>query len=155
MTVNELAAMLTKEAGGHVARAAKAMSEERQTWRPLESGRSPVDQVAECSAANEFAAVTLREFIPPTFNKESLDGRKAELDAMPKALAALRASTDDLLAAIGEFPADRLEEMVDLPMAPGLRKPFAWVMMLGYWNMIYHWGQINYIQTLYGDWEMH
>jgi hypothetical protein len=24
-----------------------------------------------------------------------------------------------------------------------------------YWNMVYHEGQINYIQTLYGDFEEH
>jgi hypothetical protein len=37
----------------------------------------------------------------------------------------------------------------------GAKMTFAELLFLNYWNLVYHQGQIAYIQTLYGDREMH
>jgi hypothetical protein len=42
-----------------------------------------------------------------------------------------------------------------LPFAGNVTRMFARMMMGGYWNTIYHIGQINYIQTLYGNRDGH
>ncbi len=155
MTLNELAATLTREAGSNLARAIKAMPPEKQAWRPMDSGRSPIDQVAECAAFNFAGAQSLRDRKLPPMTHEQIQAFKTDHDTADTALAALKQSTGELIEAIKRFPADRLDEEVELTFAPGIIKSFGWKMMCGYWNTIYHWGQINYIQTLYGDIEMH
>jgi len=47
------------------------------------------------------------------------------------------------------------EISVHLPFGGGMDRSLADVMMFHYWNIVYHVGQINFIQTLYGDKEMH
>lgn len=41
------------------------------------------------------------------------------------------------------------------PWNPSGSKPIAECCFHPYWNMVYHQGQISYIQTLYGDFDEH
>ncbi len=65
-------------------------------------------------------------------------------------MADLAAATEELAAAI-EARTD--EEMAGSLMDPFTKTETTWssFAMVFYWNMIYHVGQICYIQTLYGD----
>jgi len=52
------------------------------------------------------------------------------------------------------FPAERWMEMAPSPFS-GQQVPLARVLGLPVFKMVYHWGQINYIQMMLGDTEMH
>lgn len=155
MKAQEMAAMLTRDVADSLVRTVQAMPAEKQTWKPLDVGRNAHDMVVECAAANFFVADALSHREIPQMDPHKRDELRAQADTMDKALPLLRESVERLIRAQENFPDEFLPQTVTLPFGAGLTRSFAWVMMIGYWNMAYHLGQINYIQTLYGDMDMH
>lgn len=92
--------------------------------------------------------------VPPELHSE-LQARSAELLTFEAGKEAAMQATTDLCQAILAFPADRLDDEVTLPFGPGVTFTMAEVLGLHYWNLVYHLGQVNYIQTALGDREMH
>lgn len=133
----------------------EAMPPDKQVWRPLDCGRSALDQVQECAVINGFFASILRDRTVPDMDWGAYKAACAALDTPEKALAALDESGKALQAAIEAFPDNKLADSITLPFAEGMVTTFAEIMFAAYWNMTYHTGQIAYIQTLYGDTEMH
>ena len=78
---------------------------------------------------------------------------KKSLSTVGDAEKCLREGTAKLLTMIREMPDDKLAEKIDLPW--GVTWTLAEVANMHDWNLVYHVGQINYIQTLLGDFEMH
>ncbi|MES1228119.1 MAG: hypothetical protein ABUL72_05565, partial [Armatimonadota bacterium] len=66
-----------------------------------------------------------------------------------------REGTAELSALIANFPDERLEDDVVLPFGGGIRMTMADCLALHYWNLTYHCGQVNYLQTMLGDLRMH
>ncbi|MEZ5163605.1 MAG: hypothetical protein R2688_07600 [Fimbriimonadaceae bacterium] len=64
-------------------------------------------------------------------------------------------TTSDLCNLIAEFPDDQLENEVTLPFGGGMTITMADVLSIHYWNTVYHQGQVNFIQMLLGDGDMH
>ena len=62
-----------------------------------------------------------------------------------------KANLEAMKAAIIAFPESDMDVRIDLPWG---NYSLTEVMGFPAWNMIYHFGQINYIQTLYGDFSM-
>jgi uncharacterized damage-inducible protein DinB len=88
----------------------------------------------------------------PPFDSRDRERTRAEIDTLEKAITFLRSSTDVLCSAIEACPDERLSETVQFgPMT----KTLADVMLFVHVHSGYHFGQINYIQTLYGDQQMH
>ena len=56
---------------------------------------------------------------------------------------------------IENYPEGDLDRMIALPFMPDLKLSVAEILASPYWNLTYHLGQINFIQTTYGDMEMH
>ncbi len=56
---------------------------------------------------------------------------------------------------IRSFPEERFRETQWLPFNGGREHTYLEMMEFPRWNLTYHLGQIAYIQTLYGDREMH
>ena len=59
------------------------------------------------------------------------------------------------LMAISDFPEGKLDEEITLPFGGGMTMTMADLLGLPYWNTVYHLGQINQIQLMLGDREMH
>lgn len=139
-------------------RTAKAVPPDKIEWKPLEEGRSVLDQLQECAQAPEFFRTVLEERACPPFDeekwKQSLKERK-EWDTIEKCEERAKVNTEKLLETIRNFPEEDLDVMVYFPFQGGLLRSVADIMGFHYWNLVYHTGQINYIQTLYGDKEMH
>jgi hypothetical protein len=153
-TIQQLAAKLNRDVAAGLKRNAAAMPADRVSWKPMDVGRSALDQVAECALIARFGAGLLTDRTTPQMDMEAFQKARAELDTVEKAAAALDAGTDALCAAIEAFPAADLDKTIQLPWF-GEPSTFAEIMFLSYWNSVYHVGQIAYIQTLYGDKEMH
>lgn len=136
---------------------AKAVPADKLDWSPMEGGRSVLDICRELA-------------MTPTWAHDTIEG--VEMDWSPEAQAALKQvqsewkTVEDCEAQFNErakkmeelfknMPDERLSQTKWLPYGGG--RDFTMVEMMEYpkWNLDYHTGQIAYIQTLYGDKEMH
>ena len=130
----------------------KALPTEKHTASPGGEARTPVNIVAECAAINGFIAEYLTT---GNMERPPRDQREAFLnsfDTAEKALTYLEEQTQRLVDALGNLDVNTLGDMVESPMGTVPRLVLA---QLPATHMMYHDGQLNYIQTLYGDKEMH
>lgn len=153
--IHDLAVQVTRQAARAVAGNLRAMPPEKQTWSPLDAGRTALSLVQECAVMNRYFAGILRDRKAPEFNWAEYQAACNALETSEKALAELEKATDELVREICAFPEGELATMVRMPWGEGFTVPFQAVMFMPYWNMTYHQGQLAYIQTLYGDREMH
>ena len=133
--------------------AAKKMPAERIAWHPAvegNNGRDALDQVLECAYLNEWGAKAFLDGAVPQLDN---DDYKARQDANRNADAAqkwLTEGTEKLAQAVESRSAAQLGESM---INPFTKQPsnFAEFADFFYWNTVYHEGQVNYIQVLYGD----
>lgn len=131
----------------------KAIPPDKNGACPGGCARSPLDIVVECGRINRLVGTSLNtgkaERMPP----EEQETQLKSLDTCEKALAYLDTETRFLLDAIQNFDEDRLgdisSDFIRIPMTH-----FAIAQLPGL-HMMYHDGQLNYIQTLFGDDKIH
>ena len=144
-----------RSAGTALHDAVAKMPEDRIAWHPEtegNKGRDALDQALECAYLNEWVAKGYRAGEMPPIN---WDEYKAATDARRNkaaALAWLKSSTEALSSAIADSPADKIGDATIDPVHDGRATTWAdFAIDLFYWNTVYHEGQVNYIQVLYGD----
>lgn len=155
MTTQEFIAAETERAMESLIRQAKRIPADRLTWKPMEEGRSALDQVAECAVIPGYMPGILASLKGPEFTEETMNAyrqAKDSLDTFEKAEALLRENTAKAVAAIKAVPEDKLG--LEIPFFGPEPWKIAAIMNSHAWNMNYHTGQICYIQTLLGDHEM-
>ena len=149
--VQTLAVTLTNRAAGMLAAAASLTPDDRLTWQPLDQGRSIREQLVECALANLNWARILQartySRLPPQMWEKALRA----LDTREKVLTSLQETTAELVTAIQSIGDDEIGRVLALPAEDGVDLTIAEACLHAYWNMVYHAGQISYIQTLYGD----
>jgi len=157
-SVPEIAAMATQQAADKLVKNFEIMPADKQQWKPLDLGRSAFDQILECLVINQVGAQTFRDRAFPNIQGDQwgqvFGKAAAENDTPEKLIASFKQATADLVAAAKAFPEDQLDNTIVLPF-DGSTRCWSEVIFFAYWNMTYHEGQINYIQTLYGDKEYH
>jgi len=119
---------------------------------PSEKARSAVHIVAECASVNGMIATYLET---GELNRPSLEEREAHLSSFhtpEKVLDYLDHETHRLLGAFEKLDPATLNESCNVIGRPMTRFALA---ELPASHMMYHDGQLNYIQTLYGDTEIH
>ena len=150
---------LTRGATEALFRNARAMPEDKFTWQPLDEGRSAMDLVKECTMSPLWFGKILNAQTMPEFTEEEQQQGKAMQDSWVTIDDCERASNEHsqmLYDAIEKFPVEALEKSIHLPFGKeGFDATMAEIAMFQYWNLVYHWGQLSYIQTLYGDRDMH
>ena len=144
----------TRRAADEAFRYATSTPADKLTWKPLDVGRSVLDQAQEMAKCPDWAyeLVSGEEASEPS--EESMAAYKAEIsawDTVEKCKAALDEKLERLFTLYREMPDARLLETKWLPYGGG--KDFSMEEMMDYprWNFNYHTGQIAYIQTLFGD----
>jgi hypothetical protein len=147
----------TQKAVDDICRSAGAVPAEKENWVPGGASRSAVHQMQEvASQAAWFLPIIRDRHIPGGRHEiEQMMKLRESLDTVEKCVEAARASTVELCQAIADFPESKLDEEVVLPFGGGMTMSMADVLGLPYWNMVYHLGQINQIQLMLGDREMH
>jgi uncharacterized damage-inducible protein DinB len=156
--LQEFVAKGTEEAGKNLFRTAKAMPADKLTWKPSDTARSALDQLQECAQAALWFLPMVMEHKSPSFKPEQFEeGRKArqQWDTLEKCEQVFWENTNKLLAAIRDAKDEDLGIQIQIPFAENWVASLAEVLLFHYWNTTYHHGQINYIQTIYGDTEMH
>ena len=121
---------------------------EQFAWKPLDKGRSAHDQVIEVAGMFILAKHLVESGEMPEINREHHAQMMQEFGTQEKALKQLEDAADLLAIAIETAPTDRLSKIVHLPFGGGIDKTIAEVLLLAYWNNVYHEGQVNYISTL-------
>lgn len=154
MRIQDLIVRQTQRALDDVLRAIEALPEDKRDWKPGEGARSALDQLREMAWAPRFYMPYLGSGEAGAGHEEIRAKAREEVSYEVGRDLALKA-TGELCAMIANVPDDRLEDEVTLPMGGGMVMTLAEVLGIHYWNLVYHQGQINYIQTLLGDREMH
>lgn len=155
MKFQEQAAQLTRDAGEALFAAARAMPEDKLNWKTMGEARTPLHMLQECA----YYLPTLAPMLTPGGDFMAVAGPLMEestsWDTLDKVEAAYNRFLPDTLAFIRSVPDEDLGNDVPIPWAEGLTMPVWKVLMSLYWNLVYHQGQINYVQTMYGDKEMY
>jgi hypothetical protein len=151
-TMQDIIGSIRHSADGLV-RNLNAMPADKLNWKPLDAGRSALQMAVECGVISHSAAKTLNTRQDPVMDMDEYQRIQTDTDTAEKAAALLSQGTDAVIAAIEAFPAEHIDGKVKMPW--GQEITFGDLMKLIHWNNVYHTGQIAYIQTLYGDKEMH
>ncbi len=148
--VQTLLTQLIRSESTALAQAARETGD-RITWQPLDKGRSALNLVVECGWINRLTAELLETGELPFFEFSQFEQLVAENGTAEKALALLTKETERCAKALEAFPTEKLNDTVTLPFGEGMVKTIAEVVGMTHWNMAYHHGQVNYIQTLYQE----
>lgn len=148
----------TKDAAGEAFRYARAVPEDKLDWKPLDAGRSVLDQCRELAMCPTWCEDLISGKPQPEWNEETFAAIKKEQEqwtTVDACEAECNRRLESLFAAFRAMPDERLKETKWLPYGGG--RDFTMPEMMDYprWNFTYHVGQIGYIQTLFGDREMH
>ena len=143
----------TERAKGLLVKDLNAIAEDKLEETPGGVARNATHIVAECAAVNATVAKFLAtgEFASP-----SDEERKAYFAAhttKESVLNVLEQNTQALLSAIDGLDEDTLGDIIpETPLGPMSRFGVAQIAAM---HMMYHDGQLNYIQSLHGDDKMH
>lgn len=148
----------TLEAAKEAFKYAKAVPEDRVAWQPLDTGRSVLDQCRELALSPGWASDIVSGKPLMEFTDEAMAAIKKEQEALltiADCEAECNRRLDEYFAIVAGLSDERLSDTRWLPFDGG--RDFTMPEMLEYprWNFNYHLGQIAYIQSLYGDKEMH
>ena len=149
---------VTRAAATEAFKCAKATAADKVDWSPMDNGRSVLNLCRELAMCPKWAEDIISGAPQPEWNEETAAAIKAEQEQW-KTIEDCEAECNRRLESLFEMyrnmPDERLSESKWLPYDGG--RDFKMPEMMDYprWNFNYHFGQIAYIQTLYGDKEMH
>lgn len=130
----------------------EAMPEEMFGRSPGGVARCPFDIVFEVAYINRRLTTRLQGGDPGPFSPIPWTKAPAEFDTKDKAIAAVRESADGLLAEWDKLQESELMREIQTP--GGMTNPLE-LGNLAATHVLYHDAQLNYIQTLAGDADMH
>ncbi len=157
-TLPQQASRMTREALDALFRAAKQIPEDKCEWIPMGEARTVQGLLYECALTTPFyiAAVQgkMREFATVMPDEPTLElwQRRSEAATTLEGTEAVAHETfAELCAALEAVPEEKLADLHPHPMALDKQVTTADLLFLAYWNLVYHTGQINYLQMMLGD----
>ena len=135
----------------------EAVPDDKLLWKPLENGRTVLDLFSEAAQTTGMAARLIQSRGEEKPSRELFGQMKQERAAWTKetALREMEIHAAALLAAIEGCTEEELARSVSLPLGGGITMALGGWTMLAYRSFISRFAQINYIQTLYGDFDPH
>lgn len=153
MTVPDFVARQTERMAESLAHFIASTPADRLVWHPKleneQATRSILEQIGECISVNRGLTTLLRTgelTLPPEGWPEVI------FDSGQEAQEQLVVSARELGETIRVLTPEDLTRTFSHPRGPILGEH---ILLMGYRNMAYHAGQLNFIQTLYGDTEFH
>lgn len=128
--------------------------DDKLTWTPTPTAKSAIRIAAHTALyAGRFAKMIRERRLPPTDNlAEWLAEREAEeiaITSREEVERVFRAGTAEVLAALDTLTPDEMELSLDSGL--GWSVPMKSLMSLPGWHVVLHTGQIDYLQTCWGD----
>ena len=123
-----------------------AVPEDRAAWKPAPSAKSALDIAGHCTGSNRAIARVLRG--------EADGGEPGGLvfTSLTEARNAVRSSAEEVIAALERVDEARFSTSPTTPFGP--MAMVEWMVFSGP-HLAEHAGQIDYLQTLWGDEEDH
>lgn len=151
MTLKDYMILETEKSLQSLFAAARKVPSDKIDWKPLDNGRSTLDQLQECAYCPLWVPGLLekRAFDPSEF--AAYEETRKGWTTIDECEAAAQANMEQFKAAVHSLPEADYGVEVNLPWG---NYTLAEVMGFPIWNLHYHTGQINYVQTLYGDFSM-
>lgn len=138
-------------------RTAQAVPDDKLNWKPLDNGRTVLDLLGDAAQTPLFVIGLIEQKANFQINREMFQ-QAAQARAgwtREDTIEHLNRNTEQMIAAIRALPDEELSEPIHLPMGGGMTMPLAGWIMMAYRTFTSRFAQINYIQTLYGDFESH
>ncbi len=137
-------------------RSIEALPEDKRDWSPGGEARSALDMLREVAWAPTF----YMPFLQPGEGDwgqghEDIRAKSREPLSFEEGRELAFRANSELCAFISSVPDERLDEEVTLPFGGGMVLTMAEVLGIHNWNLVYHLGQVNAIQRMLGDVEMH
>ncbi len=134
---------------------AQAVPEGKLSWKPLDHGRTVLDLLGDAAQSPAMCTSMLNgtgEYGPEFFKRQAEERSKWSRE---EALQHLKTNTEQLIQAINALPEEKLDEPLTMPMGGGMTLPTGAWLLMAYRSSMARTAQINYIQTLYGDFDSH
>lgn len=149
--------ILLSDAKSELVRTAVAVPDDKLQWQPLDKGRTVLDMLGEVAQTAAYAATLAHSRGEEKMTREIFGKWKEERADWTReiALEKLESATQELLAEIESLSEDELAKDVTMTMHSEVTMPLAAWIMLAYRTFVSRFAQINYIQTLYGDFGFH
>lgn len=123
--------------------------EDKQGESPMGKARTAIEFTAECAGFNYFVAGLIRGDTAAAPSAEERAAYMASLNTGAKASEALKQSIQLVISALNDISDEDLSREVTMPWGSTVPLHRAASMCAG--HMMYHCGQLNYIQSLFGD----
>jgi hypothetical protein len=136
-------------------RTARAVPDDRLNWKPLDNGRTVLELLGDAAQAPTLCTSMLQgnaQYGPELFQRMAAERASWTRD---DAFRHLEENTRQLIEEIQKLPDEKLDEPLTLPMGGGMTMPWGSWILMAYRSFMGRTAQINYIQTLYGDFERH
>jgi hypothetical protein len=132
--------------------------DDRLTWTPTPTAKSAIRIAAHTALhAGRFAQMIRDRALPKVENLDQwLAQRNAEeelLTSRAEVEAVFREGTAQVISALESLTPDEIESTLD--SGQGWQMSMIWVMGLPGWHATLHTGQIDYLQTCWGDQEIY
>jgi len=127
------------------------LPEDKHDWCAGGCSKTPLQIYGECAGIYAWAAHFLAGKAPLEW--EAFMSRFQGTTGLGEARVLMEQAEAQFLAALDTIDESRLQEEVEPGF--GLKLPLGQYIFLPSYHTCYHSGQINYIQTLLGDAEMH
>lgn len=131
---------------------ARKMPADKLSWKPLDTGRSALEQAQELATSPHFFLMHINpNHKPPFANFEDFTKESStwDLDTCEKKCREITSTINDFVATMTP---EQMGQMHSMPW--GMEHSGGEIAGFHHWNLVYHLGQINFIQTLYGDNDM-
>lgn len=158
MTIQQQASRMTREALASLFSAARHVPEDRRDWVPMGEARTVQGLLYECALTTPFyiaaAQGKMAEFaslVPDEATQELWRTRSEAASTLEGAESVARETYAELCQALESVPDRRLGGVQPHPMDPSRQATAADLLFLAYWNLVYHTGQVNYLQMMLGD----
>jgi hypothetical protein len=149
---------VTKAAAAEAFKCARATAADKLDWSPMDKGRSVLNQCREMAMCPKWAEDIIGDAPQAEWTEETAAAMQAEQEqwkTIDECEAECNKRLESLYQMFRNMPDEKLKETKWLPYDGGRDFTMAEMMDYPHWNFTYHLGQISYIQTLYGDKEMH
>ncbi|CAN5460343.1 hypothetical protein BH11ARM1_BH11ARM1_05120 [soil metagenome] len=146
----------TKKAAAEAFKYILAVPEDKADWKPLDQGRSVLSIAQELAKCPDWAS----EILTTGWNTDeaAMAQQQEEMGSWTTTAECEKQCMSKLekyYAVLASISDSDLEKTQFLPFDGGRDFTYAEMMSYPRWNFNWHAGQVAYIQTLYGDNEMH
>ncbi len=139
----------TQQATQMVLSGLKHIPDDKLGWVPMGKAKTPLLIVVECAAVYKWLVSEFQGESNPGLYEELM---KAEYSGRDEVVALLEEAQAELDAAMDALTEENLAEAREVFWGPTTVGELLWAARM---HSDYHAGQLNYIQTLLGDDEMH